>query len=89
MLKNKKHYINEIGKTVMLNCPYDLGIGNRIKSIASRFYYFKTDSMFLNWPSKGWVTAKFSDLFSLENYNVVETNNTYMPPPSRFFYGKI
>lgn len=40
------------------------GLGNRIKPIIASLYYDNPASIAVFWPVRGWVSAKFSDLFS-------------------------
>jgi len=67
---------NEPGKPVVLPIQFMAGIGNRIKSMAARFAYYKTKEMYLAWPASGWVNKSFKDLFDLSagGYKIKEIN---------------
>lgn len=54
------------------------GIGNRIKNIISHIRYFQPKHINLYWDDKGWVSAKFFDLFSPKwNTTITEYNSQH------------
>lgn len=42
------------------------GIGNRIKPIIAALYYDNPEAISIFWPVKGWVSAKFAELFMFD-----------------------
>lgn len=52
------------------------GLGNRVKGLAN-FYVRGSRVLILVWNTRGWVTASFRDLFSLEGVRIVEFNNGF------------
>lgn len=42
------------------------GLGNRLKYLISYIRYYKPKNLRLHWPSRGWVSERFSDLFVLD-----------------------
>lgn len=63
-----------------LNIRFDSqgsGIGNRIKMLISYTRYYSPQRINLYWPDKGWVTARFSDLFDAQELvNINEINDS-------------
>lgn len=75
--KEQKICFND--QTASLNIRFqanDSGIGNRLKMLISYIRYYSPKTVNLYWPNKGWVTARFSDLFDVrELVNINEINN--------------
>ena len=42
------------------------GIGNRLKKLISYVRYYKPQNINIFWTDKGWVSAKFFDLFEFK-----------------------
>ncbi|MCR4662875.1 MAG: hypothetical protein K5622_03185 [Endomicrobiaceae bacterium] len=57
------------------------GIGNRIFGLINVLNYFTPDELYIFWDDKGWVSAKFYDLFDtdfktkIKEYNDIESFN--------------
>lgn len=50
-----------------------MGIGNRIFTLFSCLRFFSTESFNLYWPTEGWVTDRFSNLFNFHwDYPILE-----------------
>jgi len=79
---NKESQPLEFGyntKTKTLNLyfsPHGQGLGNRLKMLVSYLRFYKPENVNMYWPSRGWVNAKFSDLFVLNLPINIYENNT-------------
>ena len=63
-------------KTLNLHFEDYHGIGNRLKKLISYVRYYKPQNINLFWTDKGWVSAKFHDLFEFSYpANIHEFNN--------------
>lgn len=51
---------------IFFACGADRGIGNRMKAIVSHLAYFDAKALSFFWPVRGWVSASFHDLFSVD-----------------------
>lgn len=54
---------DEASSTLNLHFENYHGIGNRLKKLISYVRYYKPNNINLFWTDRGWVSAKFSDLF--------------------------
>ena len=51
------------------------GLGNRLKYLVSYVRYYKPQNLKIHWPNRGWVKARFSDLFILDLPIKITENN--------------
>ena len=51
------------------------GLGNRLKYLVSHVRYYKPQNLKIHWPNRGWVKARFSDLFILDLPIKITENN--------------
>ena len=53
-------------KTLNLYFSNYQGLGNRLKYLVSYIRYYQPKNIQMNWPNRGWVSSRFSDLFVLD-----------------------
>lgn len=71
-----------IRKKIIIILPNYIGLGNRIKQLASYDICFGLNNTILIWSCTGWVTKGFSELFQLEGVNGFKNFNV---PYSRYW----